>query len=306
MVFKADISTIGEPNFNVIDIDVIEVAKALQLYLVRGSKLTGVSLDDVRTSVVKLPENLEKPTLVDLLSVGMKLFDALIWITAGYPRSHPLRIDNMMKKDTIPSMHEIARSLFYVYFFLLTQARYPASANDKESPKVPNFLKVVMGMTEDQHVYTERICSFPPQKFDPGWVRHVHFKDFGQEVMSRFGLGVAGYRLFGPFKLYPIRPDLPDNLRNAAIFAKSVAESRTTWDIHPLTRNIEILNSRGNLNKNLGNLILDVFTQKQIDEMVANKILFKLPEKNATALNYLAWSPVNDISGEDYVFPRRD
>lgn len=302
MSFTSSVTMTGTPDFKVIDINPSEVAKALQVYLERGSRLTGVSLDDISTSVTDLPGDIKRVTLVGLLEIGMKLFDAIVWLSAGRPTSHPLRQDPTMTKDKLPSMHEIARSVFYVYFFLVTQARYPAGSRSTDQPTVANFLKVLMGMDAEQHVYVDRICSFDPQKFDPAWVRYVDFTGFGQESLSRFGLGVAGYRLFGPFKLYEPRTDLDGNLNNAVAFAQSVARAPATWDVHPLTRNVNILTNRGNLNKNLGNLILEVFTEEQITEMVNAKVLYAKPERQPAFRNYLQWAPQDDISGTTAIF----
>jgi hypothetical protein len=302
MPFIANPATVGVPNFKVIDIDAGEVAKALQLYLERGSRLTGVSLDDISTSVIRLPTDSKKVNLAELLELGMKLFDAIVWLTAGRPETHGLAVSPEMTKESISSMHEIARAVFYVYFFILTQARYPAGSLNKEKPKVPNFLSVVMGMNKDQAHYVDMICTFEPQKFDMKWVQHVNFAGFGQESLSRFGLGVAGYRMFGPFKLYKVKAGLSPELQKAVRFAQKVATSPSTWDVHPATRKPEVLTKRGNLNKNLGNLILEVFTEDEIDEMVITKVLYAKPKHEATARNYLQWSDDDDISGTTNIF----
>lgn len=159
-----------------------------------------------------------------------------------------------------------------------------------------------MGMEEEQHIYVERICSFEPQKFDPAWARFVSFGGFGQEVLSRFGLGVAGYRLFGPFGLYEPKVGLSPALSDAYSFARSLATAPASWDIHPLTRDPNVLAKRGNLNKNLGNLILDVFTEEQIDEMVKTKILYAKPEREPAHRQYLLWEREDDISGNAQIF----
>jgi hypothetical protein len=302
MSFTSAISVVGVPDFKITDIDVQEVAKALQAFLERGSKLTGVSIDDISTSVHEIPVNEKGATLTTLLNAGMKLFDAIVWITAGRPAARPLRIDPSMTKESIPSMHEIARSVFYVYFFLLTQARYPAGSKSTQKPNVPNFLKVIMGMELDQSVYVDRICSFEPQKFDPAWAQVVNFINFGQESLSRFGLGVAGYRSFGPFKSYEVKSGLSANLMNAVKFAQSVANAPASWDVHPLSRSPTVLTRRGNLNKNLGNLILEVFTDEQIDEMVKSKLLYAKPTREPTCRNYLQWAPEDDITGSRFIF----
>lgn len=302
MAFKATPQATGIPDFGIIHIDPVETAKAFQTYLDTASRLTGVSLDDISTAVSIMPSDINKVTLVDLLSAGMKLFDAVVWLTAGKPKSHPLIEDPALKKEDISSLHDIARSVFYCYFMLVTQARYPVSKNARDKPTIPNFLKTIMGMDKEQHVYVEMICTFEPQKFDPAWARHVKFNNFGQEVLSRFGLGVAGYRSFGPFLLYETKKGLPDNLKEAVHFARTVAASPATWGVHPLTRDPNILKSRGNLNKNLGNLVLDSFDDAVIDEMVRAKVLYKKPEREPSHRNYLSWSREDDISGTAQIF----
>jgi len=303
MSFTATPSYTGVPDFGLIHINPEETAKAFQSYLDTASKLTGVSLDDIKTTVSSMPENVKLVTLTELLSRGMKLFDAIVWLTAGRPASHPLAVDPTLTKDKIPSMHEIARAVFYCYFMLITQARYPVSRNEGEKPVIPNFLKSIMGMDKDQHVYVEQICSFAPQKFDPAWAQHVNFRGFGQEVLSRFGLGVAGYRMFGPFGLYDPRPDMDPKLKPAFDFARKVAKAPSSWNVHPLTRSPNVLTARGNLNKNLNNLLLECFTKADLDEMKAARIIFKLPEREAGHRQYKQWTADDDITGSSLIFP---
>lgn len=302
MAFSATLNFTGAPDFGLIHIDPAETAKAFQSYLDTASKLTGVALSDVNTSVSELPEDTKTVTLFELISKGMKLFDAVVWLHAGRPKEKPLVLDPTMTKENIPSAHEVARAVFYVYFMLLTQARYPAGRASKEKPKIPNFLRTIMGMENEQHYYVELICSFEPQKFDPAWAQFVSFDGFGPQVLSRFGLGVAGYRMFSPFGLYEPKEDMAEKLQPAFAFARALSKASVSWNIHPLTRNPNILKSRGNLNKNLGNLILDCFSDDQIQEMVTSKVLFKKPEREAGHRNYLTWEAVDDISGNKNIF----
>jgi len=302
MPFQATPQWIGVPSFNIIDIDPIEVARAFQEYVYVGSRLTGVDLNDISIRVSKLPDNSESVTLSELLSLGMKLFDAIVWLTAGRPSSHKLVADPAMTPAEIPSMHEIARATFYCYFMLLVQARYPAGASNPEKPKIPNFLTTIMGMSDDQSKYVSTICSFEPSKFDPKWVHHIQFDGLGQESLSRFGLGVAGYRMFGPFKLYSPKPNMDQNLRPAFNFAKKVASSKASWNVHPLTRSPNVLTKRGNLNKNLGNLMLECFTLEDLKEMEKSKLIYKIPTKEANHLQYRQWTEEDDITGTAVIF----
>lgn len=294
----------GEPNFKIVDIDVEDVARCLQAYVTRGSKLTGVSLDEISLGVIELPNKETNITLVWLLERGMKLFDAMVWLSAGKPDTHPLVQDAEMTADKIVSLQEIAKAVFYVYFFLLTQARYPVLDGQAGAPAVPNFLRTVMGLVESQGSYMAKICSFNPVQFDARWARHVHFKGLGQEALSRFGLGVAGYRMFGPFKLYAIKAGASEEVQRAYRFARAVAMAPPSWGIHPLTRDPAILTRRGNLNKNLSNLILESFTTEQIEAMVRAKVLYSVPREEPAYLNYKQWAENDDISGAQAIFPK--
>jgi hypothetical protein len=303
MSFSASPAFVGAPDFGIIHIDAEQTARAFQAYLDTASKLTGVSLEDISTRVTKLPSDPRKVTLAELLKLGMKLFDAIVWLTAGRPKERDLKEDPAYKVEDVPSLHEIARAVFYCYFMLITQARYPVGAAEKQKPKIPNFLRTIMGMDQEQHVYVDRVCTFKPQKFDPAWVRYVRFEGFGQEVLSRFGLGVAGYRMFGPFGLYRPKEDVDQDLLPAVAFAQAIAKAPASWSIHPLTRSPNILTARGNLNKNLANLLLEVFTDEDIDEMVKNKVIFAKPEKDPNHRQYKSWTAADDISGGSPIFP---
>jgi len=302
MPFTSKPTMAGVPDFGLIRIDPLETALAFQAYLDTASNLTGVSLDDIDLTIMSMPPDVSKVTLVDLLKHGMKLFDAVVWLTAGRPTTHPLREDPGMKQESIPSMHDVARSVFFCYFMLVTQARYPVRVTRADQPRIPNFLRTIMGMDKEQSEYVSIICSFEPQKFGPAWVRHVKFEGFGQEVQSRFGLGVAGYRMFGPFALYSPKSDMDANLRPAFEFARKVATAPASWDVHPLTRRPNVLKSRGNLNKNLGNLILDCFSQETIEEMVAAKVIYAIPAREPTHRQYKNWAEVDDITGQSIIF----
>lgn len=305
MAFQAVPAFLGAPNFGLIHIDPEHTAKAFQAYLDTASKLTGVSLDDINTNVSTMPASVSQVTLTDLLAHGMKLFDAIVWLTAGRPASHPLTVEPSLTKDKIPSMHEVARAVFYCYFMLVTQARYPVSRSETEKPRIPNFLKTIMGMDKEQHVYVDTICSFSPQKFDPAWAKHVSFAGFGQEVISRFGLGVAGYRMFGPFGLYNPKPDMDQSLLPAFEFARKIAKAPSSWNIHPLTRHPNVLTARGNLNKNLNNLMLDAFSQADLEEMQKSKVIYRIPIREPAHKQYKQWTSDDDITGTAMIFPTR-
>ena len=158
-----------------------------------------------------------------------------------------------------------------------------------------------MQLTNSQTQSVELICSFDIKKIDPSWIKYVSYQDFGLEALSGLVSYVAGHRLFAPFRHYDL--DLaPLSTRNAVTFAKAVATKPPTWAIHPVTRSTAIFWKRGNLEKELGNLILDVFSDEAIKDMVDNGALSERPRREPSAYRYLTWDPVDDITGDDFIF----
>ncbi|KAG5963027.1 hypothetical protein E4U57_006530 [Claviceps arundinis] len=303
MSFSGSIKA-GRPDFGIVHVDPKAVALMLQPFLDRGSKLTDeVTVDDISTRVLSVPDKPEKATLKDLLAIGMKYFDAVVWLSAKDKSGHPLRADPTMKTDDIPSNDDVAKSIFYCYFMLLTQAKYPP--DDHVIKKIPRFLTILMGMNKEPSFYVSKICTFELRRMNPSWIKHVEF-DLTKELLSRFGIYVAGYRMFVPFDLYDAREGLPDNLVSAFTFARTVARAPASWNVHPLTRPQgpqDAITRRGNLKNNLGNLILDVFTDEQIDEMIKHRIIFKRPDRDVAHREYLQWAAEDDISGTANIFP---
>jgi len=296
---------VGDPAFNpefrTIDINVEDVARELQKFVERGSSLTGVELSDINLTISSGVSDVYSASPLTLLKHGAKLFDLLIWITAGKPKDHAPEEDPTIKDEKIPTLQSIADAVFYCYFFLLTQARYPATSSDNDPPKVPNFLTKIMSLDEKQHVYAERLCSFKITKFDPRWIRYVELPLLGQESVSRFGLGVAGYRMFAPFKVLIPKPNLPENLQSAYEYAKDVAESPPSWNVHPVTRAPGLLTERGNLNQNLGNLMLEVFTAEQLKHAKEIKMIYDVPKHQPNHTNYRTWSRTSQFHKDDLI-----
>lgn len=165
----------------------------------------------------------------------------------------------------------------------------------------PAQIFVTMQLTNSQSESVELICSFDIKKIDPSWIKYVNYQDFGLEALSGLVSSVAGYRLFAPFRHYDL--DLaPLFTRNAVTFAKAVATKPPTWAIHPVTRSTSTFWKRGNLEKELGNLILDAFSEEAIENMIKERVLSERPRREPSAYRYLTWDPVDDITGDDFIF----
>jgi hypothetical protein len=290
------------PDFGIVDVSPVDLARVLQIFLDRGSQLTGVPLDSISLSVFSLPPNPIAATLTDLLNSGMKFFDAVIWLSAGRPNTHQLREDPSIKKEDLPLMNDVARSIFYIYFNLVTQARYPAGRYQAEKVKIANFLIRVMQMDQPQEYYVDMVCSFDIRLLDPRWIEFVNFQGFGQQVQSRFGLGVAGYRWFAIFKHF--QPDTKgrQDLIDAIKFVNRINAAPYDWNIHPLTRPGEVIAQCGPLNGNLMNLALEVLSSESLAAAVDSRMIFSYPVATPQHNQYKLWNDQMVIVGSRPVF----
>lgn len=299
-------------------IDQASAGQLLQQFVTIGSSLEGVELKDLDLSLHK-EVKVENAKLQDYLEAGGKLFDLIVWFAMGKPSEVRPTAVTSLKNVAVPSVSEVASAVFFCYFYLLTRAKYPdhgaiskrdskgkAASSDAaaEDQPVPKFLTSVMGLKKTQQEYVEMIFGFEPNKFGKKWIRYIQFEGFGEEAINRFGLGVAGYRAFTPFKLLTPKEDIPANLKAACAYARKVAQSPASWDYHPVTRDANILTERGNLNKNLGNLMLEAFDRKDLDMLKDTKALYAIPKHDPAHINYRSWSADVEFNGDNLIFPK--
>ena len=94
-----------------------------------------------------------------------------------------------------PTLPEVAQSLLYHYFFLITWANIPGTRTEESIQPTPQFLVNTLGFTENQTFYKEKLASFSLDKIDPRWIKKIKIDNLGNEVQNRIGLGVAKYCL---------------------------------------------------------------------------------------------------------------
>jgi len=308
--FTTVIAEVQRISFGRLDIDPSSFALVLQKYVHEGSKRHRLSRDDIEvffniaddfegkeaTNVQDFKGLTVAKTLPGLLAAGAKFMDAVFWLAIPegdrpQPKEHPApKAGTKQTFGTYKSHQDIARCMFFYFFYILTRARAPMQATGKGAEPVPQFLSKVLGISKGESEVADYLSSFSLENIDPSWVRHIDLKGLSQESLNRFGLGVAGYRMAAPFKLTV--PDGPDvtKYQTAIDVATSFATTGADWDFHPSTRKAEVLTKYGNINQNLGNLILKVYTQDTINQMVKVKILFKSPDHNPAHTNFTRWS----------------
>lgn len=297
--------------------DPVKIAGVLAKFVHDGSQTHILNTDDVTVSIFAKDEaefnkesvNLEKKYEI-LMRGGSRFFNVFFYLgldEESRPKATVLpdlpigaEADGM---SNYADAGTISKYIFYTYFFIMIRGHAPTSSSAYAGQPVPKFLSAVLAMKESPQIVSNYLATFDLNSIDPNWVRHVPTVGLSKEAESRFGLGVAGYRLCSVFNHYKPDKDLDDNLLESVEVAKSFLDAGLDWDFHPATRSANLLSKYGNINKNCGNLILLCYQENTIKKMVAAKKLYAVPEEDPSHGNYLQWSEL--FESKSPIFAKR-
>jgi len=290
--YTANISSIDFSTFKIdsINYDIEELSEQIKVFVIHGSRRHTVSRSDLS---IKKKAGAKEPDPISLgwlMEQGNRFFNSIFYL--GLKESERPKIQEVPEGEIqgIATSEEVCEALYFQYFFIVTRGTYSESPNKAVGPDVPNFLANVMGYKKTPEQYARILATFSLIKIDPSWARAQPLKELGRETIFRFALGVAGYRLFRPFSIYPCRDDSSVEVKRAFKIAHKMATHTASWQIQSMTRDPRVLETYGNLNKNLAGLMTECFTPEQIEEMVNNKMLFSKPTIDPAHKNYLQWS----------------
>jgi len=293
---------LGDFDFGVIVYDSNDLAAALSEFCIIGSKKGIVSIDDLNIISTDMPEPAVFKTVKEGLSQGNKLFDMIMYFSVPEDQRPKARSPRGNETgDPIPDI-DIARAVFYLAFFLLTRANVPSGDDDSVGSGVPRFLSNIMGLNGTPASYASKLASFKLEKMEHSWIRHIKWKQLGSEALNRIGLGVAGYRMASPFVLLSPRENLAAQQQVSLTVAQSIAREPADWSIHPVTRDPAILKKYGNLNANLGNLMLECFEAADLQRLVEVKVLFAIPTANIRHTQFRTWTADMVFKSSDPIF----
>jgi len=284
-------------NFTSAKVSAEFAAVALQSFIQTGTTVHSIPLDSIEIFV---PTDAEPPyTLRQLLGYGNRIGDIVFFMQiyeedrvshGGDTQDESCRYIAMLKNDPAGTLRP-PMSADFAAKLVASWAIYAMVRAGPPSYPVPKFIKEQIGMDLTHDEMCEQFTSTPPVNWSLEWVRSVDWTQIGQETLSRFGLGVAGYRLIQPFKYYKPKSGSPPNIVEACALMEYIATRAAVWEVHPVTRDPNLLNTLGNVNKNCLNLMLEAFTAEQMAEMsgrsLSKKLVLKHDEQH---INYRSWS----------------
>lgn len=284
----------ADENFTTFRFDPEQIASLVDAFVATGSQLNCMSVRDViihgnYSGDPNDPWPGRPLSMAEAVDQGQKFFPTMYYASLGGfvpgPRGRweVVMSENRDPGDVGPhTMDDLAHVFTVIAFFLVTRANLP-------SEPVPRFVRAILGMRYRTEDYVRMVCDGPPERMPRDWIRFLTYRNMGHEMLSRFGLGVAGARAFAPFKCLARPADLDAVLEEPYLTACELANRVNTWEIHPVTRDPTILTTFGPLNANLNNLARLVFSPESLARLAADRIIFQLPPIDPRVRNYVGW-----------------
>jgi hypothetical protein len=275
-------------------IDIVQLAAVLRRFIEQGSQR--FTIDPTELTIISDGAilNIANWTWDNIFAHGTLFIDAILFLglnAADRTRATISPVDgaNVIQPFTA---RVIGDALFFQWFMIITRGAPSRDNNNTVGSSVPRILSGVMGLNEAPLTYAGRLASFDLGKLNPGWVRHVPFTNIGREVISRYSLGVAGYRVLSALKNLPApdRTPVAPNLLLAYNVARSMATSAASWEIHSATRSANFTTLYGPINANVGNLLLELYLPATLQAAVTRRELYALPIRNNSYNQYANWS----------------
>jgi len=249
-------------------------------------------------------EAIDKITgLEDLGTKGIGLFDYFLYRQLASSGSLPENLtqfsESEERKGKTFEVQEYKEALFYLYFLIMTR-NTTECGNQAEPGLIKNFLGIKMEKSRYKLIISSNNFSGLPKK----WVRDIDISKFSEPIRNRIKLGICGTRQFNVFASYPIT-SIKKTVATATKFTlhsqiKTMVERGPFWEYHPLFQpdNLKAIS----IAKNLENFMIEIYTFEELEMMIKDKALFRMPRTNSSK-NYTGWDDAFFANFVTPIFP---
>jgi hypothetical protein len=221
-------------------------------------------------------------TFKQILDYRIPIFDYVIFLNLTEEERE--KVNWIVNKENLPYLEStVCFSVLYTYFMVLTRNKF----NLNENEKIPSFLMKFMTVPMSIEDIKSCLSSNDLNLFNHNWIKSIDISTLSIALKNRIRQGIAGMRLFSIFRDYIPDKTLNSNLKDIHEIVSRVAKSGPYWEMHTLFQPLAL--SSISLNSNLNNLIIDCFSEEQIDIMIKQKSLYRKPIYNERTKAYLKW-----------------
>lgn len=294
---------VGTFHFGIVQFDFQRVAEILQNFIDVGSRKGAIAISDLNIVARTAVDNNQFNSIVQAIESGTRLFDAIAYFSLPDDKRPPVKVEPLDDGESDPTMMDIGRAVFFIWFLYLTRANIPSVDDAAGSFAIPRLLTGVMGLTEEPNEYIERVASFDLVKMDARWIQYVTINNIGQEVSNRLGLGVAGYRILSAIFADESKYQQNHGLNQQLDGLRKLYQRGPVWDVHPITRSAVFLNVVKNFNANLNNMLLILYDDTFLDQLKQLKFIFDKPIHNPRFNEFRSWNSNTFDNFTNKVFP---
>lgn len=267
-------------SIEMIRVELMEFCQIIEDVIFKASDNTLISIKSlIFKTKLEIPD--EEFTLKDLARNGISIFDYYIYfsLVKTHKDSIVWIIDGNLRQF---NEDDYAKGIFTVFFLLITRAKLRLNENEKMPKFITSYLDFKLGVQEFNDIVSRNNIS----NFDHSWVLKIDLSKLSKPVIQRLESGIAGCRKFNIFKtLKPKNYDkLSDNLKISYDTIRKIAEDGPFSEMHPFGMTLSLKSS--SISRNLDNMIIDIYTEDEINSMINSGILFTKPKYDQRYVQY--------------------
>lgn len=293
------IGHLGVGDTTMIDLDVVSLAASIWHFLKNVAMIEQVYMSDL--TIYKNKDGSIPQNVTECIATGTRFFDAIYYCACTTPDSVPKLEYTAGPGDNRPSLRQVEEMLLLAYVWIMIRGHYPNETGTDIGPHIPNFCSQILGFRERPILISQRLASFNIVKVPIGWVKHIDIRRFSPKIQQRVALGAPGYRMMVPFLHYEVKPTASAEAKACAAWVKNIATQPADWAIFSATRSPLIFEKLKSINKGLGNLMLECFTDEQFAEMLQPrvKLIVEKPTRDARADHWKTWTTFTTLDLHD-------
>lgn len=230
--------------------------------------------------------------VLDALMWGTKFFDARFFFMLDVTRRPVVQPGTRLTDPESTVVANVGRRLSWMAMYMMLRGGYPSTDANVVGVNVPKFLMDIFGAGLSPKGVADELASFPLNKIKPDWIKTMDWSRAGVEFGQRLGLAVAGYRILGMFKIYRHKSDADATEVAAYNWIRELAQQPADYDIMSITRSPALISRLGPWNKNLYSAVYHIFSDQDIQEAVAHKIIPIQARLNTGVYNWKNWASI--------------
>lgn len=251
------------PNGDYVVPDLSKLANIGQKLPIQGFNKRMVRLSDLRFKSKTMLRDDKILNLEEICQYGIPVIDYILFLDLkikGYNINFELDAELGSINETLA-----IKCFSMAYYLLMTRAKLTYDVGEK----LPKFLE---SFNDHEISYKEILSALSRNNFegmDHSWIRNVDISSLGEEAKSRFKAGIAGCRDINIFKNYSVTRTLDQKTNELVLKLRDLALSGPYYEQHPILMPDDLKSQ--SISKNLCNLIIEVYDDKEIMSMVKDK-----------------------------------